>query len=406
MTHNASEDGAISTGDAIEEALRLAEVLRRQCVQSAAKSVNWNSVCFDPASRKRIVRPMSFRFYDGICGPALFFAALERVTGGAGYRDLLMVIADQVMSQLGEPEAVRAFDIGAATGVPSAIYAFTRIAAYLEEPSFLEKAERLAGLLTSEAIQDDFTFDLMGGSAGCIVALLATYQMNTSADFLLDLAIRCGEHLLTCRKPGPTGLRGWPTYLGRMQSGFAHGAAGIAYALAVLYRVTGEAQFLDAALEACAFENTLFDEEAGNWDDYVGSSSHQQYLQWCHGAAGIGLGRLGMLHLDSKCLQNDGLRAALQTAVSRPALVDHACCGNAGRVELLLVAGKHDELYDRRARLLAGFVLRRARARGNYLMGVGSDQDNLSFHQGIAGIGYQWLRLADPSVIHSALLWQ
>ncbi|HEY6969082.1 MAG TPA: lanthionine synthetase LanC family protein [Candidatus Angelobacter sp.] len=406
MPDNESADGSISPGNAIEEAIKLAAVLRRQCVQSGTKSVNWNSFCFDPASRKRAVRPMNFRLYDGICGPALFLAALERVTGGAGCRDLLVLIADQLMSQLGAPEVVRAFDIGAATGVPSVIYTLARIAAYLEDTSFLDKAVQLACLLSVDAIRNDSAFDLMGGSAGCIVALLAVHRMRPGAGFLIDLAIRCGEHLLACRKPGDAGLRSWPTYMGRMQSGFAHGAAGIAYALAALYKVTTEETFRDAAVEACAFENTLFVEETGNWQDYAGSPPDLQYFQWCHGVAGIGLGRLGMLHLDSPFLQHDGLGAALQTAVTRPAPLDHACCGNVGRVELLLVAGMLDELYDRRARLLAGFILRRARARGNYGMGIGSDQDNLSFHQGISGIGYQWLRLADPILVPSVLLWQ
>lgn len=404
---SASDNPSLSPDQAIEEAFRIADILQRQRIQSSTNSVNWNSFCVDRAKGRPVVQPMGFTLYDGICGPALFLAALEQVTGKSHYHDLLIVIAKQVSAQLG-PGAVESFGLGAGSGVPSAIYALTRISACVDDPWFLEQAEALARLVSKKAIREDRTYDLLDGAGGCILALLALSRQKQDAGFLIELALECGEHLLNSRTPGTAGLLSWRIMGGRMNTGFAHGAAGIAYALDRLYDACGDERFRSAALEACAFENTLYVERTGNWLDSPDDDDRPaaQFFQWCHGAPGIGLARLGMLHLDSKVARKDGLWAATQTAIASPAGVDHACCGNTGRIELLFVAGKLAEFYEIRARELAAFIVRRARKEGSYAYGLGSDQDHLGFHQGIAGIGFQCLRLAAPSSISSALLWQ
>src|SRR4029077_3473690 len=103
----------------------------------------------------------------------------------------------------------------------------------------------------------------------------------------------------------------WPCNGKLPRCGFAHGAAGIAYALTRLFERTGETRFRDAAEEGVAFEHLHYDREHGNWP-LLDAPDLRFRTSWCNGAPGIALGRLGMLALDSDPVRQD-LRVALDT---------------------------------------------------------------------------------------------
>ena len=80
--------------------------------------------------------------------------------------------------------------------------------------------------------------------------------------------------------------------------GFAHGTAGIGYALAELFGVTGDARFRDAAERAFDHERSWFDSQSGAWQDLrdvartAGRDAPMPTADWwCNGAAGIALSR-------------------------------------------------------------------------------------------------------------------
>jgi lantibiotic modifying enzyme len=59
---------------------------------------------------------------------------------------------------------------------------------------------------------------------------------------------------------------------------------------------------------------------------------------WCHGAPGIGLARLGSLPI----LDTAEIRQEIAVAINTTQQfglhnIDHLCCGNFGRMEVLLV---------------------------------------------------------------------
>ena len=74
----------------------------------------------------------------------------------------------------------------------------------------------------------------------------------------------------------------------------SHGAAGFAYALSSLAEASGREDFADAAAECIAFEDSSYDAARHNWPDLRGGGAPAWPCQWCHGAPGIGLARLGM----------------------------------------------------------------------------------------------------------------
>jgi lantibiotic modifying enzyme len=129
---------------------------------------------------------------------------------------------------------------------------------------------------------------------------------------------------------------------------------------------------------------------------------------WCHGAAGIGLARVGCLELIDDGEFIGEIEAALVTTRdARLSPLDHLCCGNLGRTDFLLTAGLRlgrPELTGL-ARDRAATVLARSEARSGFTWLSGDDSINPSLFQGIAGIAYQLLRLAKPAALPSVLLW-
>jgi len=266
-------------------------------------------------------------------------------------------------------------------------------------------------VLDAERITSDRNFDLMMGAAGAALALLALYRA-TGIPEVLAKATMCGEQLLQHRTPSREGPRAWKTVTEKMLTGFSHGAAGIAYALLKLYESTGEGSFLEAALEAQAYETSVFLADDSNWPDFrqpTGKGGYAHVTSWCHGAPGIALSRLAALPiLDTPQVRQDIFHGLRATRLAGTGGVDTVCCGAMGRVEVLVVAAKElgDPACLQEAKKMASSVLRRSRECGSYALGWKKAPYLASFHQGMAGIGYEFLRLASPTSLPSLLLWE
>ena len=100
---------------------------------------------------------------------------------------------------------------------------------------------------------------------------------------------------------------------------------------------------------------------------------------------------------------------ALDAAIAQPpSSGDHLCCGNLGRIELLLAAGvqlKRNDLI-RIARQQACFLMERSVETGGIALDGAEAGLQPGFFRGISGVGYELLRLTDPATLPSVLLWQ
>lgn len=242
--------------------------------------------------------------------------------------------------------------------------------------------------------------------------LLALYQTTEEAS-ILEKAIACGQHLLTQQINEPGSPPAWQTLGEKYLAGFSHGAAGIAYALLRLYSITDDSRYRDAALAGLEYERSVFSLSKANWPDLRGLSpdgSPTFPIQWCHGAAGIGLGRLGSLDIVNTPEIEQEIAIALQTTKAQGLkAIDHLCCGNLGRIELMLMAAKQYNRLDWQKIALqqATNVVARAKKSGSYKLfsNLPNSVFNPGFFQGISGIGYEFLRLANPH-LPSVLLWE
>jgi len=392
------------------EAIAIAENLQKHGVFGNDNEVTWIAPQYIPNAKKFQLMPMGYNLFDGTCGVAFFLAAMEKVTGIYEFRDLALRALQSLRQDLKNSKFDKILaenGIGGAVGCGSYIYALVCISQFLKEPVLLEDATQIASLITYDIIADDDKFDIILGSAGTILGLLALYKLSGEQK-ILEKAIACGYHLLNNRVTSDSGYKTWQTLDRKLLlTGFSHGAAGIAYALLRCYQSTNEIAFFDAAQEAIAYENSVFITEVGNWPDFH-SPQTAPMCAWCHGAPGIGLARIaGLDVLDTAEIRQNIEFSINTTKQYKLTNLDNVCCGNLGRIEFLFYAGQklaRPQLIDIAEQQTAQ-VFANAAQRNHFGYGL-----SLTFHpgffKGVSGIGYECLRLAYPNQLPSVLLWE
>ena len=411
--------------DGLNIAREIAERLRAEMIEAADGTRTW--IASRLVHDRYQYMPVGYDLYSGLGGIALFFAALAKVSGDPRYRmdalSTLRMIRQDVRRN--GRNVLKQTGIGGVAGFTSAIYAFTVIHRLIGAPELLDDALEMAALITDETIEKDRRFDVIHGAAGAIFALVALHDAARSED-ALRRAAACAAHLLRHRAAAEDGRRVWKTdSFARPLCGFSHGASGIAAALLRLHERTGDPALAEAAHEALAYERGLFQPDKGGWPDLRYPDKGGQGLTdaWCHGAAGIGLARLEALRCVPRNAWEDEpyrtYRNDLEAAVSIvrnarwPAAPDSVCCGNMGRLDFLLAVsvqfpGSRDfpsfadlpgVVRERAEAIIAGY-----RHRGSFRFASHAEIESPGFFQGLAGIGYQLLRLLHPDQLSSVLL--
>lgn len=198
-----------------------------------------------------------------------------------------------------------------------------------------------------------------------------------------------------------------------MLDGASHGTSGIAVTLARLAARTDDGALLGLALRALAGESERFDGEYGGWPDRR-FDEPVVVASWCHGAAGIGLARLGLLELRlpreaRERARSDLARAASAVSASETSL-DHLCCGRAGEIDFLveLAQATGDPAPLARARRLAGELAGRVEAGAPLRLRAPDTTAGIpvpGLYQGLAGVGYALLRARAPE-LPGLLAWR
>ncbi|MGH3831621.1 MAG: type 2 lanthipeptide synthetase LanM family protein [Pseudonocardiaceae bacterium] len=305
--------------------------------------------------------------------------------------------------------------IGAFQGQAGLVYVLTHLHHLWGGSSWLElavdRSQRLAGM-----IDEDRSFDVMTGSAGVIPVMLGLAAVSGEG---LDTAHRCARHLLHHAQRTETCLS-WPPEDAESVvanfTGFAHGTAGIGWALIALGVSTGREEYVDAGKLAFAYEASHFDHDRQDWYDLrttiLQMSKGRRHFAnaWCNGAAGISLSRLeswaALGKNDDQLLRETylGLAATLRNFAGIGN--DTYCHGRSGNAELFLrfARVKNEPAFQLEANMQAQAQWRRLATIPDWPR---IDDDHLRLPGlmiGITGIGMHFLRLAYPDQIPSPLL--
>lgn len=393
-------------------AWEIADQIQRASVLAKDGSVVWLRPRSTP---DELPAPLGPHLYSGTTGVAMFLAAVDHACDRDDHRQVVLSalapLRRKLADLLKDPARLR-LGLGGFSGLGSLIYSFLHIGSWLADPDLIREAWEISSFVVPERVAQDEQLDVVHGSAGAVLALLALARQapssGTSEAKVIEAAVACADHLLEKRVSWEGRPRAWPFYPSLPpSSGFSHGAAGICYALLRLYQTTGFVRYLDAAQEALAFERGLYSPEHRNWRD-TRVAAPRYLTMWCHGAPGITLGRLAGLDVLDDPEARQEIEAGLATTRAVPLTdIDHLCCGNFGRADILLyAAGKlGDQTLSAEAREIVRQALDRARRNGGF--GLSSPAEgappNPTMFNGLAGVGYVLLRLASPESLPCCL---
>ena len=393
------------------ESKKIAEFVSALKIESE-DSVSWIGLEWFGNVNVAQLLPLRSDLYSGSLGIAIFLAAFSKVSGEGEYLETSIKSAQFTKHQLlskNAPRLASNMGIGGSVGIGSVIYGLTLLADLSKDKSFLEDAMRGSRLITSKLINTDEVLDVFSGASGAILSLLALKERVKEPE-LLEKAILLGDHLV--KKISSFNIDSHRRK-NSILNGMSHGIAGIAFALSRLSFESGRDDFLKLSESLVCIENESYCKANHNWPDFrVGMHSKNKWsCQWCHGAAGIGLARIGSMQkmgrLASELSAND-INAAILKAKDLPAkLSDTLCCGYLGNIELLSEASKlfnRPELRSDALEILHQRFLHR-KAAGTYQWEYGPSKYNIGLFKGITGVGYTMLRMIDKE-LPNLLIWE
>lgn len=363
------------------------------------EDTSWISIA--PARSGLKLVPTDPSLYHGRGGVALTAAALYNVTGKERYYRLTDEIISPVVENVREDKFTAG--LGGMLGIGAVVYTLSVIAELTGDEQYRSAAGEASQALIPDHLQYDNSFDVIEGSAGTLLGLLAYYE-RFGGKRVLKKARMCGEQLLENRVD-VDGHQVWRTKDGTPPiTGFSHGISGIAYALTRLGTTTGNTQYITAARDGLNFESTLYDSGRNNWAKSQQDRSYDD--KWCHGRTGMALARVRIgQRLDDSELQSVANTALAETAAAGPTINDNVCCGNFGRAEALLVGSRHGAVDRTDAIQMANWGLARREHNGILsLPGHYETVTNPTFFHGLSGVAYTLLRLEHPDSLPSVLL--
>jgi lantibiotic modifying enzyme len=226
---------------------------------------------------------------------AIFFAALCRLYPDEKY----LKISDQVIRQLFahtdqmEAGKVKAERWGLFTGEASFVYTYHILYKLTGNTIYVKYEKKHANWLT-DCITEIDGYDIIDGKAGVLAALVCLYEDTDDGQYI-ETAKCVAKELLGQAQSMQAGI-GWPHKDRPALAGMAHGNSGIALALAMLWKQTGEDILWTTIEKAIAYEDSLYDFTFENWMDirdiHHKDGKPQSMIAWCHGLAGIMAARL------------------------------------------------------------------------------------------------------------------
>ncbi|HEX7813774.1 type 2 lanthipeptide synthetase LanM family protein [Dyella sp.] len=272
--------------DAVERLLRLA-------VRGDDGSVTW--ITPETSHAGWMVQPLQGDVYFGLGGVVVALAGYRREVDD-GRANPVAGLGDALEGAL---QMLRALDtdkprtIGGFTGYGAQIWTWLTLHDLLPRTAWVEHAVRSAQALEREGFDGDRLFDILDGSSGVIVPLLQLARV-TGNDHWLALAARAANHLESRARIDERGAC-WPSEMfAEPIGGFAHGATGIGWALMRVAlshagSTADRSRWQQLAHAAFAFQDSLYDDIAGNWLDVRQRDISESFHTWCNGSVGIGL---------------------------------------------------------------------------------------------------------------------
>lgn len=375
---------------------------------------NWLGNWMEPHKGQYIPVTRSFGpdLYSGTSGIAYFLVQLYSIEEDRHLANTIEGAINQVLSTADKAPAQ-----GFYCGKAGISFLLLEAGRKMDRPDWVEKGVQLlcgAGGPAGPGDPQKHDLDVISGIAGTI-PVLCSYFYDDRRQYLLESAIALGNVLCqTARKE--EGRVSWKTVpSARNLTGFSHGAAGISTSLLELFRLTGNREYLDVALNAIAYEQHYFDANMQNWPDFREDTSLEKPIygvSWCHGAPGIALSRLRAYQITGDPIFKKQADIALNTTLAQThrliaqtnPLPNYSLChGVGGNADILLEGKAGEYMAIARETGLKG-ISQYHKTDIPWPCGTAGNLSTPGLMMGLSGIGLFYLRLYDPTAFQTILL--
>lgn len=380
----------ISNDFFINEAIKIGDYILQNAIfgpETKNKSVSWLTVNVDPIN-KWSIGPIGGDFYDGLAGLSLFYYYLFEVTGKRNYKELFEILIYSAKQRL---EGIN--DLSCFTGRSSLLYPLRKI---IENNNKYEYKTMLQEIINDCDKNMNILrgYDWIGGTTSLIDQFLKLFQESNDFQYL-NLSIKYGNYLLKQLDED-----------NKIIGGFAHGASSIALVLIKLGKIINNKSFITKGKELLDYDRSLFHSREKGWIDKTEEKKQTFRYHWCHGSVGIGLSRIELSKFyNDNVLEDEIISSITSTLYNGYSSNDCLCHGNMGKTELFLsMYEKTGDLeYLNIAKNFGIEVIKTAKKNGRYQDRSIPGFPSIGIFTGIAGIGYQFLRIADAKKIPSIL---
>ncbi|MCP4724332.1 MAG: hypothetical protein GY863_04830, partial [bacterium] len=288
-----------STGDS--EYLQLAE--KTAGWLSSVSTEEGDNVYWSP--QPDTTKSGNITLYHGSPGPVLFFLELYKASGDENAKEQAVKGANWLISQAHEENDSYFWsgfdyqgkpypDAGLYTGTAGVGTVFLEMYNVLKDDKYLKYAKGAADYLNSAAVSEgrgkrwSQVADIISGTAGTGMFMIKAAEILNEPGYL-ETAVQAGVFLIDQAIEEEDGHK-WPIYKGynTIYPNFSHGTSGIAYYLALLYKKTGDQQFLDIAVKGADWliNNRENPGEGAAWYHHEPDGKDLYYVGYCHGPPG------------------------------------------------------------------------------------------------------------------------
>ncbi len=395
----------------LEAAREIAKDLLSKAKYNNAKTdVNWLEITVE-GSEDGIwsFEPLNMYLYNGLAGILVFLVSLKKYSSDPEYNDLINLLEQKFFNYTisFKPEQLNTKCNGAFFGESSIMYMYELLFKITGIDKFYIFAQKHSTIVDEliKGIEWDKNYDILLGSAGCVLVYLNMFLLKGDKIYL-QKSLDISQRLLSKKEEINNGYAWKCEHEDFPLTGFSHGACGMSYTFMKLWKYTGDSRFLHISEKVLIYENSIFDENLGTWKDLRKIRKKRKDLYtsaaWCHGSAGILLGRMKMYQIaptELKQLLGKDCKRAVKNVLKSGAFVNNCLChGNAGNLEILAeytkIFGKQDLDFIEDC----FFSLAEKVKRKQWNCQLPQAYENPSFMIGTSGIGYALLRQYDNNL--------
>lgn len=367
----------------LEEAKILGDSLLDHAFLSEDKqSISWLTV--NPKNDSEI-NIISGDFYNGLSGVLLFFHYLGKETSDTKYKEITKIIINSAQKMLEVSDDSSCF-----SGKTSLLYPLYILMKDTNEVYYKEMFQKVINTLDKEL--ETLPIDWIGGNTSALQIIINLFEHTKDPQYMM-LALKLGDAIVT-------NLNNNNSLLG----GFGHGASSIALVLLRLGETFGIKKYIDKGKEVLEYDRSLA--SSNGWLDIRDGGEKTLKHNWCHGTEGIGLSRILLRGYYEDDLINTEIKKSIEIVKQNNLKTnDGLCHGNLGTTELFLTYYEKtgDELYLHYAQKIAIEIISHKKGNNDYNVNSIKGFPNLSLFNGLAGVGYQLLRVRSNSTVPSIL---